>query len=287
VRAKLDATAGPAICARRINAYSLRPKSIMNRFILTVAVLLLQGCSSYARLTYEFDEMTGTPRIYFDLEAKDIAEQAQKSLPDNISSVVNKQYVEFKDLGALKVYVFSTKERYSSFSGSTPNARGSAVKNEIYISPIIRERIETLDEIITHELSHVHLRQYIGTWRYWTEVPGWFHEGLAVEVSGGGGAEKVSDEQAITAIRSGNYFIPRAGSSLLGHKYASDYGLKHQMYYRQSNLFVRYLMNQNPEAFKEVFLALIGGTSFKEVWALKYSKSITVLWQEFLNHIQA
>ena len=249
----------------------------MNRLVLLITVLLLQGCSSYARLTYEFDELAGTPNIFYDQEAKNIANRANKSLPDGISSVVNKQYVAFKDLESVKVYIFSSKKRYSRFSGSTPKARGSATKNEIYISPMIKDRIETLDEIITHELSHVHLRQYIGTWRYWSEVPGWFHEGLAVEVSGGGGAEKVSDEQAISAIRSGKYFTPREESSLLGHKYASDYGLEHQMYYRQSYLFVRYLINQSPEAFEEVYLALIDGTSFKDVWVLKYGKSIPVL----------
>ena len=259
----------------------------MNRLILIIAVLLLQGCSSYARLTYKFEQIAGTPVILYDSEARDIAEQAQESLPDGISSVVNKQYINFKDLEAVKLYVFSTKERYSSFSRSSSKARGGAIKNEIYISPIIRERIETLDEIIAHELSHVHLRQYIGTWRYWTEVPGWFHEGLAVEVSGGGGAEKVSDAQAISAIRSGKHFTPREESGLIGHRYASDYDLEHHMYYRQSNLFVRYLIEQNREAFKEVYISLINGTPFKKVWMLKYGKSIPVLWQSFLNQIQA
>jgi hypothetical protein len=258
----------------------------MNKFILILVVMLLQGCSSYARLTYEFEQMGETPTIFYDSEAKSISKRVLKSLPSNISLITTKQYISFKDINALKVYVFSTKERYSNFSGSTPKARGSAIKNEIYISSIIRERIETLDQIVAHELSHVHLRQHIGTWRYQTEVPGWFHEGLAVEVSDGGGAEKVSDKQAIIAIKSGQHFIPREKSNLFGHKYANDFGLKPQMYYRQSNLFVRYLINQNPEAFEDVYLSLIKGTEFDDVWVLKYGRSISVLWQEFLNHVQ-
>jgi hypothetical protein len=238
-------------------------------------------------MTYEFERIGESPIIFYDIEEKDIATQIVKSLPTDILIVTKNQFVEFKDIEVLKVYVFSTKERYSTFSGSTPKARGSAIENEIYISPIIKERIETLGKILTHELSHVHLRQYIGTWRYWTEVPGWFHEGLAVEVSGGGGAEKVSDVQAIAAIKSGKYFTPREESSLFGHKFASNFGLEPQMYYRQSGLFVRYLLDQNPEAFKKAYLALVNGTSFKDIWALSYGKPIPELWKEYLKYVQA
>ena len=237
----------------------------MNKFVFIILVLFLQGCSSYARLTYEFKQIEETPEIYYDSEAEDLASKISIMVPTSFAIVTKQQYIDFKDVKNLKIYVFSTKERYSNFSGTTPKARGSATTNEIYISPKIRERIETLDKILTHELSHVHLRQYIGTWRYWTDVPGWFHEGLAVEVSGGGGAEKVTSEQAIAAIKSGNYFKPREKSGLLGHKYASDYGLKPQMYYRQSNLFVHYLIIQNPDAFKNVYLALIKGAEFKDI----------------------
>lgn len=258
----------------------------MNKFILVIATLLLYGCTNYARMTYEFEQLNETPTIFYDAEEKDIATQVSNTLPASISSVKKKQYIEYKDIDALKVYVFSSKERYANFSGSSPKARGSATKNEVYISPIIKKRIDTLEQILAHELSHVHLRQYIGTWRYWTEVPGWFHEGLAVEVSGGGGAEKVTEAQAIAAIKSNDHFIPREKSSFLGHKFASSYGLKPHMYYRQSNLFVRYLINQNPEAFKKAYLNLINGTAFKDIWILNYGKSIPELWQEYLDHVQ-
>ena len=259
----------------------------MTKLVVIISVLLVQGCSSYARMTYEFNKIDNIPSIYYDSDAEDIALKISISLPASIAIVTKQQYIDFKDIENLEVYVFSTKERYSNFSGSTPKARGSATTNEIYISPIIRKRIETLDQILTHEFSHVHLRQYIGTWRYWTEVPGWFHEGLAVEVSGGGGAEKVTNEQAIAAIKLGNHFKPREESSLFGHKYANDYGLKPQMYYRQSYLFVHYLINQNPDAFKSAYLALTKGAAFKDIWVLNYGKSIHELWQEFLNHVRA
>jgi len=268
-------------------ALIVMPKIIMNKWILFFSVLILQGCTSYARLTYTFEKTADVNEIFYDIGSEDIAVKISKILPSSISAVKKYQYVGFKNVSAIKVYVFSSKERYARFSSSTPKARGSAITNEVYISPIIRERIQTLKPILTHELSHVHLRQYIGTWRYWTEVPGWFHEGLAVAVSGGGGAEKVTDEQAIEAIKSGRYFVPREESSLLGHKFAHDYKLKPQMYYRQSYLFVNYLITTRPEAFKNSYLALINGEEFKKIWISYYGKSISQLWESYLKNVRA
>ena len=259
----------------------------MNKLILIITVLYLQGCTSYARMTYEFARLGEKPAILYDVEEKDMAIQISKLLAANISIVEKKHFIAFKDINDLKVYIFSSKDRYSAFSGSTAKARASAIKNEVYISPIIKQRIETLGTILLHELTHVHLRQHIGTWRYWTEVPGWFHEGLAVEVSAGAGAEKVSDREAIAAIKLGKHFTPREESNIFGHKYASSYGLDHQMYYRQCGLFVSYLMSQNREAFKKSYLALIKGERFKDIWVLYYGKPVPALWQEYLEYVQA
>jgi len=252
----------------------------MRKLSILFLVVFLQGCSAaYARLTYDFEKMPSNPAVLYDPEAKDLALQVEERLLTNISHVKARQYSDFKDLDAVKVYVFFKKERYTNFSGSTPLSRGSAVKNEVYISPIIGDRVETLPGIMIHELSHVHLRQYVGTWRYWTEIPGWFHEGLAVEVSNGGGAEKVSDEYAIAAIRSGERFTPREESSLFGHKFAHDYDLTPQLYYRQSSLFVRYLINRDPEAFERACLALIKGSKFSDIWVSEYGESIPQIWR--------
>jgi len=72
----------------------------------------------------------------------------------------------------IEVFVFRDKERYSNYSAASERTRGSATTNEIYISPIIRDRIDTFSSILMHELSHVHIRQYIGTWNYVNDIPG-------------------------------------------------------------------------------------------------------------------
>lgn len=260
----------------------------MRKLYLIVLLIFLQGCGFvYARFTYDFDESKKDQRIYYEPGVEDLASEISEGLNEYVSVVEESQYRAFSSIDELKIFVFSDKGRYANYSSSSPKARGSASTNEIYISPIIADRRETLSSIVIHELSHVHIRQYIGTWRYWAEVPGWFLEGLAVEVSGGGGAERVSDAEAIKSIQSGVHFTPREESDNFGHKYAHDYGLKPHLYYRQSNLFVRYLKEINPDAFKRSYLSLIDGKEFSEIWLENYGKRIPDLWADYLRLINA
>lgn len=260
----------------------------MNKIAIIIILVFVQGCSNvYARLTYDFRELENDKRILYEVGAEEIASEISISLNKHISLVEKKQYFSYASLDDIKVFVFAEKNRYANYSYSSPLARGSATTNEIYISPIINDRRETLPLIMIHELSHVHIRQHIGTWRYWSEVPGWFLEGLAVEVSGGGGAEKVSDKEAIEAIKSGKHFIPRESSSILGHKYAHNYGLKPHLYYRQSNLFVRFIKESDPEAFRKSYLSLIQGEEFADIWIKYYNKTIPELWKDFLKYVKA
>jgi len=218
------------------------PEIMTHRICIFIVFSLLQGCTSiYAWITYDFNKSQYDNRVFYETGADDLASEISAKLNWYISTVENRQYQSFKSPNELKVYVFADKNHYANFSNSTPSARGSATTNAVYISPLINDRRHTLSSIMIHELSHVHIRQYIGTWRYWTEVPGWFLEGLAVEVSEGGGAEKVSDDQARKLIQSGVYFVPEEQSSIWGHNFAHDYGLEPHVYYRQANLFVLYL----------------------------------------------
>lgn len=251
-------------------------------------LISLQGCATvYARFAYDFNEHKKSQGVFYESGVEDIASEVSVGLSQFISVVEKKQYHSFLSIDELKIFIFSDKDRYANYSGSSPKARGSATTNEIYISPIIADRRETLSSIIIHELSHVHLRQYVGAWRYWVEVPGWFHEGLAVEVSEGGGAESVSDAEAIKSIKAGVSFTPGEVSSIWGHKFAHDYGLKPHLYYRQSSLFVRYLKKSNPLAFKRSYLSLIRGKSFSEIWLKNYGKRIPDLWADYLRSINA
>lgn len=255
---------------------------------LTALILLINvtGCSHiYSRLSYEFEKLPSSPNINYETGAEDLAKHTEEHLHDLIADVETFQFRRFKSREEIQIYLFNDKKRYSNYSLASARSRGSATTNEVYISPIIRDRIDTFSSILKHELSHVHIRQFTGTWNYVRNIPGWFLEGLAVETSNGGGAENVSDEEAIAFIKKGQHFTPRDKGGFLSHNSAHDYDLKPHMYYRQAGLFVRFLKTQNPQSFKLSYISLTDGASFDSVWETHYDQSIAELWEHFLKSI--
>jgi hypothetical protein len=255
---------------------------------VAVLALLATGCSTlYAHLTYEFNQSEQDSRVYYESGAEDIAAMAARRLVDAIKEVEQIEYVKFKDAQSIKIYVFNSRKHYATFSNASIKSRGSSSTNEIYLSPKLRATTESLPLILTHELSHVHLRQYTGSWQYVTNITGWFNEGLAVVTSKGGGAERITEQQAIAAIKQGHHFVPTESGSIFGHQYAHDYGLKPHMYYRQASLFVRYLQQRDPRAFEKCYIELTEGKDFAKVWQNNYGLSITGLWNQFVTEITA
>ena len=239
----------------------------------------------YARLTYDFIPLPGNGQIFYEPGAEDLAKLVDAHLAVSLARVEKQQYVPFKDAKAIKVYVFSDRKRYANFSYASAQTRASATTDEVYLSEKLRERIDTLPNILTHELSHVHIRQYTGTFKYVTNLPSWFLEGLAVSVSSGGGAENVTVEQAQAAIRKIPRFKPEDSGSLIRQKSAHSYGLEPHMYYRQASIFVVYLIQTNPKGFEAALKDVLNGNSFREVWQKHYGLNIAELWLRYEKSI--
>ena len=141
---------------------------------------------------------------------------------------------------------------------------------------------ETTKAILTHELSHLHLQQQLGVYHYDANMPAWFQEGLAVLVSGGGGAETVSGVEAGTAILEGRHFTPEAKGSFFFHKSAKSYGLEPHMFYRQASLFVKYLRDMSEIRFGVFLLAIEDGMDFDKSFRAVYGMSIDEVWKGFV-----
>ena len=260
----------------------------MRSLLVFFSALLLTGCTwTHARLTYDFNSMTSNSQVLYEAGAEDMATQVAELLPASMQVIEEKHHAPFRDKDSIRVYVFNDRKRYASFSAASIKSRGSATTNEIYLSEKMREDIDTLPLILIHELSHVHIRQYSGSFKYVTDIPGWFLEGIAVNVSTGGGAESVTAEQAKTAMRNGWHFRAVDRGRISGHYTAHDYGLEPHMYYRQAALFVKYLETSDPHAFARSIRDILDGTRFREVWPEHYGRDITILWQEYLEGIQA
>jgi hypothetical protein len=95
------------------------------------------------------------------------------------------------------VGVYATPEAYAAANGQgSAGPVGVTFAGRVNLSPNLfwRQR-QRLPAILTHELSHAHIQGWVGGIAY-IHLPNWFKEGLAVMVSGGGGAELVSEQEA-------------------------------------------------------------------------------------------
>jgi hypothetical protein len=137
--------------------------------------------------------------------------------------------------------------------------RGCASKGSVHLAaPRLRERPESLQGILAHELSHLHLQQHLGRVA-WSLVPAGFHEGLAVSAPGGGGAEKLLPQQARDAIVQGRAFCPDGSQNPLFPRTAHAYGLEPQMFYRQSEPPVSQMRRGSPARFRVLMEGLYAG----------------------------
>jgi len=265
-------------------------KSVVRIFTLISFVFLVSCSTVHAHLTYDFAVDSKDGRLLYEEGAEETVSRISEKLETYIQQIESLQFSKFKDSSKIRLYFFEDHLRYSKFT--TSSAHGSAAFKKAFISlPSIMERQssdrckneacpETVDGVLLHELSHLHLRQHLGVWRSYT-VPKWFHEGLATSVSGGAGAGLVSVESSKKRILAGSHFIPadkriRFRSKTVGELYSGTYRFNHQ-----AQMFVEYLKGRNPAAFQKTLVEIIGGKKFRTVWESNYGANISTLWADF------
>ena len=221
-------------------------KEKRNMFRLFAAILIIVsivGCSSTNRLLsslrYKNDviKLQTDERILFEKGAEKEAKLISSILDSSIDVVTRFYGSPFtKDI---YITVSASQKHFMRRCGGSPKARGMFNWGRIFISPLAFTR-DTYEKILVHELAHLHTGEKTGVFHYVSDIPAWFSEGLSVYVSDGGGAESVSDSQAIDWIIEGKHFNPTAKGSLFKPSgYVST--LPWPMFYRQAGLFVKYL----------------------------------------------
>lgn len=181
----------------------------------------------------------------------------------------------------VRVHLSSTQESFNKRTAASRQgiARGAVFVDRLFLSPRAFATNSSVG-VLKHELSHLHFRQVLGT-AYTTEIPGWFQEGMAVFVANGGGAEPVSKEQAIQSMLRGERFSPDAVGSAIPRG-AAAYGLGHHMFYRQAELFVRYLAETYPDSFGQFISLLLGGNGFQSAFVVAFGQTISEAWESFI-----
>jgi hypothetical protein len=252
---------------------------------LVIVCLSTSGCMAasaalaMARSTDQFRAYAADPRVRYEPGAEEQARRVAAVLPAALQAVERAQYRDF--VAPVTIYVCASRRSFKAYGAPSGREGGFVLNKRLFIGPKSENTGERLPRLLTHELSHLHIEQQTGLLRA-ARIPSWFSEGLAVYVAKGGGAETVTDDQARDALRHGRYFQPDAEGSVLFPKRAHDYGLTPHLFYREAALFVAFLAQRDPAAFRDLLLAVEDATPFTDAFHAAYRTDIADLWRSFL-----
>jgi hypothetical protein len=232
--------------------------------------------------------LTENSQVHFEPGAEDYAREVSALLPAAIARVEAAQGRRFAH--PVTVGVYATPQAYMAANvigsmqpvGVTPFGR-------VVLSPVLHwPAHRRLPGILTHELSHAHLQGWISQYAN-VRLPTWFKEGLAVMVSGGGGAEFVDEGEARAAIERGEHIVIDDAGSFLNlsdmrfERPVAGATASHQtvMAYRQAGMFVSYLHDSDPAGFDRMMQAILDGRPFVAAVAAGYPQQVQALWQKF------
>ena len=227
-------------------------------------------------------------QIHFELGAEDYARDVAGLLPAAVTGIEAAQGRPFAH--PVTVGVYATPEAYAASNATgLSQAVGVAAFGRLTLSPTLYStQHRRLPAILTHELSHAHIEGWISTLA-WVRLPNWFKEGLAVMVSGGGGAEFVSEQEARAAIERGEYItIDDAGtywnlSEIRFERAPPQATPSHRtvLAYRQAGMFVGWLHDSDAPGFARMMNAILDGRPFVEAVDVGYHQDVHTLWQKF------
>lgn len=258
----------------------LRIAAIFGLFANLVGCGILRSGVAALKSTTDFVPQAADQRVLAEPGGEDVASVAAAELKEAIATVEREQYGPF--VGPVEVYVTRDEERFADFTGVPKEVRGAVIV-KLFLSGGLRKEPDRIRRILTHELSHLYLGQRLGIYGYNAQLPSWFQEGLAVVVSKGGGAEKISEAGAAKAIREGKSIEPEATGSFFFKKFASSYGLTPPMFYRQSGMFVAWLRQLNEGNFRSFLLSVESGENFADSFARSYGMPVDAAWGQFVN----
>jgi hypothetical protein len=234
--------------------------------------------------------LSANGQVHYQPGAEDFAREVAALLPDAIARVEAEHGRAFAH--PVTVAVYATMPAYAAANGiDSTSAVGVTFAGRVYLSPVVFQRQQQrLGAILTHELSHALLQGWIGQIAY-MRLPTWFKEGSAVMVSGGGGDELVSEQEAWAAIARGEQIdIDEAGSltnpggGLRADGVPADKPLWYPVVlaYREAGMFVTYLRYSDRPAFDRMMNAIFAGRTFAQAMTIGYHDDARSLWRKFV-----
>jgi len=263
--------------------------SIIALVVLACVIVFLRHPKGRALLKSRshFIEHAADSRILYEPGAEEFADKIADFLSGAIKQVEKGHYLPFKK--PFKVYVCITQKSHNAFIGNPTSypIRGAAFLGNVYIAPsaFSFKELDTHRESLMHELSHLHLTQRLGIFKT-LRIPHWYKEGLANIIAGSGG-EGVTEDMAIQAIKEGRHFYlqDRGGHFKSLSKIIVEAGLTGPMFHMQNKMFVSYIKNINPEAFKQLVIALQKGDKFSRAFLNHFKMNPEQIWKRFISEL--
>ena len=257
-----------------------------NKIFKTIFTLslfyLLTSCSDFYPLdgtspvASEFIALKEDDRILYKEGMRDEALLIQNVLDEMIKSIEEVHAKPFTK--RVVVHLCDTRECFAENTGINSGILAAVGSNGLFLkSYLIRN--EDYASWLAHELSHLHLLQQISLFKS-SFIPPWYKEGLATYASNGGGADKVSRDEAIEYILQGKHIIAthshfafRAPWSLNYVVSSDDWDIpwyQQHMDYTQAAVFYEFL---HPRGGVELLRSLEAGTSFSKAFQTVYKNS--------------
>jgi hypothetical protein len=234
--------------------------------------------------------LPGNSQVHYQPGAEDFARDVAALLPDAIARVEAVHGRSFAH--PVIVGAYATPDAYATANGLDSTIPiGVTIFGRVNLSPkLFGPQRQRLRAILTHELSHAHIQGWIGGYGY-LYLPNWFKEGLAVMLSGGGGAEFVSEDEARAAIQRGETIVINdAGglSKLTDVPLEKEPGNRPSWYpvvlaYREAGMFVDYLRESDRPAFDRMMNAVLDDRPFAEAVTASYHDNVRSLWEKFIK----
>ncbi len=262
------------------------------------AMLLVAGCGPVSAALHDpraLPTLEHDARVHYDANAKGYAEAVAKLLPGAMACVEAAQGGPFEKPFVVAAYL--DDDAYAAANGlGSSKARGVTYFDRVTMAPALwREEPGYLEADLVHELSHEHLWGHLSAIDYF-QIPVWFVEGLAVMVSGGGGAQGVSVEEAEREIVAGRVIDTPDEVFLFGNlglkpppprMESEDQRMRMHMAYRQAGLFVSFLRAQNRQGFQALLDRLMTGERFNSAFSAGFGASVTAMRERFLAAARA
>jgi hypothetical protein len=256
--------------------------------LLLFAAWILSGCAlgvSHPRALQPvegFVPLAGDARVWVEPGYEAYGERVAQALPEAIARVEAAHYRPF--VKTPRIHVCGSADCFGRYV-LTPRLSAAVIPdNRLFLSPNLdgKER-HRLGPLLAHELSHLHLGQRIG--HYHSALPVWFHEGWASLAAEGGGAEYVSDEKVMAAIRDGRRVDLETRDTPDRRHRAAAYNLDIHSFYRQAMLLVRWLRDQDEAKFRTLVLALQDNADFVIAFADVYGSSPATHFTAFYDAV--